>query len=435
MTRAAALAVAAFAMLAGAPARAADGAGVAGGATLAIVNADAETMGAAGRVANATILIDNGRIVALGADVAIPAGVRVLDAAGHPVTPGFVSSATQLGLVEVSSSEDTVDRSETSGRLGASFDVRYGLNFNSTLIPIARADGLTHGVVVPGSSAVAPFAGIGALLDTGGVSVAPERPGLAMFANLDSEGTSAAGRSRSAAWIVLRRALEEAREAQENSDERRNLGDALDAADIAALEPVLEGRMPLVIRARRESDIRNAVALGEDFDIRVIVYEGTEAWRAAELLAAHDVPVLLDPADNLPRRFDEIGARLDNPALLDAAGVTLGFYVSGIHTSHNVGLELRQRAGLAVANGLPRRAALSAVTSGAATIWGIAAHAGVLEVGRVADLVVWSGDPFEVTTAPVALLIDGHEASLDTRQKRLAQRYHPVARSHGSVDR
>lgn len=426
MMRATALVVAAFVTLAGgAPARAVDGAGVAGGATLAIVNADAQTMSAAGSVANATILIENGRIAALGADVALPAGVRVVDAGGHPVTPGFLSSATQLGLIEVSSSQDTVDRSESAGRLGASFDVRYGLNFNSTLIPIARADGLTHGVIVPGGSAVSPFAGVGALIDTGGASVAPERAGLAMFANLDSEGTSAAGRSRSAAWIVLRNALAEARAARGDSSGRRDLGAALDAADIAALERVLTGRMPLVIRARRESDIRNAVALGEDFDIRVIVYEGTEAWRAAELLAAHGVPVLLDPADNLPRRFDEIGARLDNAALLHVAGVPLGFYVSGIHTSHNAGLELRQRAGLAVANGLPRRAALAALTSGAARIWGVAAHAGVLETGRVADLVVWDGDPFEVTTAPVTVLLDGREVSLDTRQKQLAERYHP----------
>lgn len=224
---------------------------------------------------------------------------------------------------------------------------------------------------------------------------------------------------------MLRKALDEARTAREDGDERRDLGDALDAADFAALEPVLAGSMPLVIRARRESDIRNAVALSQEFDIRVIVYEGTEAWRAAELLAAHGVPVLLDPADNLPRRFDEIGARLDNAALLHAAGVPLGFYASGIHMSHNAGLELRQRVGLAVANGLPRRAALAAVTSGAARIWGVASHAGVLETGRVADLVVWDGDPFEVTTAPVMVLVDGREASLDTRQKQLAERYHP----------
>jgi imidazolonepropionase-like amidohydrolase len=398
---------------------------------IAIVNADLHTMAAAGRLQGATVLIRDGKIAAIGADVVVPAGAEVIDAAGGPVTPGLISSATQLGLVEVSSSADTVDRSGSGGRLGAAFDISRGLNFNSTLIPIARADGLTHGIVVPSDSAVAPFAGSGAVINVGTGSDLLERRAIGLFAAVSGETTSGSGQSRSAEWIVLRQALAAARDLPPagGGATALSLQDYLDRADLEALRPVLTGTVPLVLRVKRESDIRQAVALGEDFGIRVILYEATEAWRAGDLLAQHRVPVILDPTDNLPRRFDEIGARLDNAALLHRAGVPLGFFVGGINMSHNVGIELRQSAGIAVANGLPRDAALAAITSGAARIWGIDDHAGALAPGRTADLVIWSGDPLEVTSAPVAVLVDGRRVPLETRQTELRNRYHPHPRT------
>lgn len=402
-----------------------------GATAIAIVNADLHTMTSAGRIEGATVLVRDGRIVAIGAEVEVPGGAEVIDAAGQPVTPGLLSSATQLGLVEVSSSADTVDRSGSGGRLGAAFDISRGLNFNSTLIPIARADGLTHGIVVPSDSAVAPFSGSGAVINTGVGADLLERGGIGLFAAISGETTSGSGQSRSGEWIVLRQALAAARDLPPagKGAAALSLQDYLDRADLEALRPVLSGAMPLVLRVKRESDVRQAVALGEDFGIRVILYEAAEAWRAADLLAQHGVPVILDPTDNLPRRFDEIGARLDNAAILHRAGVPLGFFVGGINTSHNVGIELRLAAGIAVANGLPWEAALAAMTSGAARIWGIEEHAGALEPGRQADLVIWSGDPLEVTSAPVAVLIDGHRVPLETRQTKLRDRYHPYNRT------
>lgn len=399
------------------------------GGVIAIVNADLHTMSPAGRIASATLLVRDGRIAALGPDVDVPPGAEVIDAKGQPVTPGLISSATHLGLVEVSAAEDTVDQSESGGRLGAAFDISRGLNFNSTLIPIARADGLTHGIVVPADSAGAPFSGSAAVVNTGtGVDLL-ERTGIGMFAAVSGETASGSGQSRSAQWIVLRQALAAARDlpaGKQAAGAAQSLQDYLDRADLEALRPVLSGAMPLVIRTRRESDIRQAVQLGEDFGIRIVLMEANEAWRAADLLAARQVPVIIDPSDNLPRRFDEIGSRLENAAILHRAGVPLAFYVSQINMSHNVGIELRLLAGLAVANGLPREAALEAMSSGAARIWNLADHIGVLERGRNADLVVWSGDPLEVTTAPVAVLIDGERVSLATRQTQLRDRYHPA---------
>lgn len=400
--------------------------GPAAAETVAIVNADLYTMTEAGRIPGASVIVTDGRITGLGADIAVPEGARVIDSGGQPVTPGLIASATQVGLVEVSSSDDADDRSGAGGPLGAAFSVRHGLNPNSTLIPIARTDGLTHGIVIPGGSSAIPFEGSGVRIHLGGGPGLLEDAYTGQYASIHGGTTSAAGQSRSAQWIALRQALKAAAGMLKRKDSPTMSLDAFrERAELLALEPVLTRTAPLVLRVKRESDIREAVAIGEAFDIRVVVIGANEAWRVADLLAERGVPVILDPLENLPGRFDEIGSRQDNAALLHAAGVAIGFYASPLHLSHNAGLEMRQAAGIAVANGLPWDAALAAMTSVAARIWGMDGHAGSLEPGGPADLVVWSGDPLEVTTYPVAVLVHGEVASLDHRQKRLRDRYHP----------
>ena len=396
-------------------------------AITAITNADAHSMTPAGRMENATILLKDATILAIGPDIGVPDGARIIDAQGHTVTPGLIASATYLGLVEVGSSLDTDDRSASSEMLGASFDIRYGLNFNSVLIPVARADGLTHAVVMPSASSQTPFAGTGVLINTGIGDDLLERAGIAMFAGIDGPSSSQPGQSRSSEWIVLRRALARARALKRSGG---NSGPSLDAAlrraDLEALHPVLDRSVPLVIRTQRESDIREAVALALDFDIRVVLYQADEAWRVAELLAEHKVPVILDPMANLPRRFDNIGARLDAAAILHRAGVPLALHSWEFQMSHNAGQELRQAAGIGIANGLPWEAALEALTAGAARIWGVEDHIGALEAGMSADLVIWSGDPFEMTTRPLTVILDGQPVPLETRQTRLRDRYMPM---------
>jgi imidazolonepropionase-like amidohydrolase len=398
---------------------------------LAIVNAEAWTMAREGPIEGATILIDAGRIVAVGRELAVPPGTRVIDAEGRLVTPGLMSAATQLGLVEVSSAHDTVDTNAADSPLGAAFDIQYGLNHNSMLIPIARADGLSRALVFPRRAAEVPFMGQGAaivLIEGPGIL---ETPRAALFAAVGGATTGAADRSRSAEWRLLRNALDEAAHLRQHARSYRTAAgrdQLLNRIDLEALLPVLDGRVPLAIFTRRESDIRQAVQLADDYGVRLVLLGATEAWRAAELLAARRIPVVLDPLDNLPMSFDEIGARLDNAAILAAAGVKVAFYVSGIHMSHNVGSSLREGAGVAVANGLPWQTALAAMTVNAAQAWGIADRYGTLEPGREADLVIWDGDPLEPMSAPVVVLIRGKQVSLETRQSRLRDRYHPHGR-------
>ena len=397
--------------------------------TIVIVDALVHTVSGE-PVEGGTVLIQDGKIAAIGQDVDVPAGARVIEAGGRIVTPGLMNAGTQLGLVEVSSAEDTVDHRVGTGPLGAAFDVQYALNPNSTLLPIARADGLTRALAVPTSTAGAPFNGMAALLVLRESADLLVRPHAAMVATVGGwdASTEGIGGSRSAQWLLLRNALEEARHYREHRRDYRTAAgrdQLLNRLDIEALQPVITGDMPLAIAAARESDIREAVRLAGDYGVRVVVTGGAEAWRAADLLAERGVPVVLNPFDNLPRTFDAIGARLDNAAILVRAGVLVAFSVDGIHASHNAGSAIREAAGLAVANGLPWAEALRALTANPARIWGMDERYGTLQPGRDADLVIWSGDPLEPGTQALQVFVQGVAVSMETRQTKLRERYHP----------
>jgi imidazolonepropionase-like amidohydrolase len=255
-----------------------------------------------------------------------------------------------------------------------------------------------------------------------------DRAKAAMVVLTGGMAASQTGGSRAAQWLLLRNALEEARRYRALAVGRAGgpRDQLLNHLDAEALQPVVAGVTPLAIAASRESDIREAVALGADLGVKVIVVGGQEAWRAAPLLAAHKVPVVLNPFDDLPATFDEMGARLDNAALLQRAGVTIAFSAPGIHYSHDAGSAVREAAGLAVANGLDPEAALRALTINPARIWGIDDHYGTLSKGMDADLVIWDGDPLEPTSAPVLVMVRGQVVSLVTRQTKLRDRYAPA---------
>jgi hypothetical protein len=336
-----------------------------------------------------------------------------------------VSAATQLGLVEMLSAEETVDRQVKASPLGAAFDVQYALNPNSVLLRQARADGVTRALSFPAGAGNAPFAGQAALLQLGDGPDLLDRAKAAMFVQAGGAYAKDAGGSRSAQWILLRNALDEAKQYRAYPRPGPARDQLLNHVDADALQPVLEGKMPLAVMAQRESDIREAVKLGDAYELHVVVIGGAEAWRAADLLAARKVPVIVDPTANLPMSFDEIGARPDNAALLQRAGVRIAFYVPGntLMLSYNVGSAIREAAGLAVANGLPYVEALRAVTRNPAAIWGQQERYGSLAPGREADLVVWDGDPLQPGSAPLRVFVQGRQVNLATRQDALRDRY------------
>ncbi len=401
--------------------------------TIAIVHARAYTLTTAEPVVDATIVIRDGRIARVAAHGAVPAGARVVDAGGRTVTPGLFNSATQLGLTQVSSTDDTVDGAVKASPLGAAFDVQYALDGNGEPVRHARAEGVTRAIALPSGSGYAPFLGQGALIRLIPGEAILERPRALMAVSIGGSAAANAGGSRAATWQLLRNALDEARALQRSSGGRglAPRDQLLNHLDAQALLPVLDRRTPLLIQVDRESDIRQAIRLADEEGVRVIVCGGAEAWRVADALAAHRIAVILDPFANLPDNFDQLGARLDNAALLQRAGVLVAFALvdtfSGVYKTYNAGGVLREAAGLAVANGVPWIDALKAITLNPARIWGGDARFGTLAAGQDADLVIWEGDPLDVSGWPTAVYIAGRPVSLETHQTALLRRYRSAA--------
>jgi imidazolonepropionase-like amidohydrolase len=402
--------------------------------TLAITHAEAWTMEGAEPVKDATIVIENGRIVSVTAAGGVPSGATVIDARGKPVTPGLVNGATQIGLVEVAGSPDTRDDASTDERTPG-YDPGRALNGNSTLVSLARADGVTRALVYPSPSRNAPMSGepvFARLRD--GVDIL-DCGGVAVYAVIGGGAWERLG-ARAQQWTALRKLLGDTKRGAAPPTETGKKKDKRDGGGPGAGGPhggpdgtirdVVAGKLPLAIQTHRESDIRQAAALASDLGIKVIIVGGTEAWRAADVLAAAKVAVILDPQVNLPFNFDQLGARQDNAAILTKAGVRVAIGQAGgaIHANYNAGMGLREGAGIAVANGLPYIEALRAVTVNPLAIWG--RGGGTLSAGADADLVVWDGDPLEPSTNAMNVIVEGRQVSNRSRQDLLAERYKDV---------
>jgi imidazolonepropionase-like amidohydrolase len=250
------------------------------------------------------------------------------------------------------------------------------------------------------------------------------RPRIAMQAHLGR----VYGGSRAATFAKLREALSDARFYRDHKaafDRRESRDLAAHRLDLTALAPVLDRKIPLVVSADRVSDLLALIELARELKLTITVTGGAQAYRVARALADAEIPVIVQPSHNLPGSFDSIGARLDNAALLHAAGVKVGIGVlGGPHNLRNVS----QEAGIAVANGLDREVALSAVTLHIARAYGMEADYGTVEKGKVANLVVWDADPFELSSFPAAVYIRGRKIPMTTRQTELRDRYRDLSR-------
>ena len=421
----AACALAAIALAEPPPSLPAQTAGSAG--RIAVVHARAYLTPGENPVDDATILIEAGKVRASGAGLAVPAGFQLIDARGSIVTPGLMNSNSRLALTEDENADNT-DSGVSSGPFGEAFDPTPALNANTTVIPIVRANGLTRAAVLPTGSAAPPFSGEADLLALREGPDILEKSKAAVVARIGGMLVPASGGSRAAQWLLLRGALDAAaRNGKPDASSPPALAGyaGVTPVNLAALKPVLDGQVPLVLEASRESDLRQAVALVDDYRIRLILLGAEEGWRVAPLLASHHIAVVVNPFTDSPTSWDQIGARLDNAAILDRAGVRVSFEGAFVGVTFNAGMATREGAGLAVANGMPWNHALRAITSDAAQTWGIADRYGTLQPGMDADLVIWDGDPLEPITNPTLVMVQGRVVSLDNRQRMLERRYAP----------
>jgi imidazolonepropionase-like amidohydrolase len=368
-----------------------------------------------------TVLLRDGRIVAVGTAIAVPPDAIRIDATGRWVTPGLIQTATTLGLhlLDVGGQNETREDS-LEGPLKPAFNVADAIDPAALPISGARLQGITSNLAIPTTGLIP---GQGALYDLQGERVESllVRSPAVMVIDFSQGGKPAAGGSRAGILKQLRRVLRDALEYDRRRDDFRRAEMqplAAPAEDLEALRPVLRGELPVLAIANRRSDIENALRLAREFNLRLLLWQAAEAWQLAGELARSKVPVVVEPLTDIPS-FDQPAPRLDNATLLRAAGVSVVIGQRDDAQHRN----LRFAAGNAVRNGLPWTEALRAVTLAPAEAAGVADRYGSLERGKIANLVVWSGDPFEFSTRAEHVFIRGRAVPQVSRQTELRERY------------
>jgi hypothetical protein len=401
---------------------------LAGAQDLLIRGARVHTAAEARTLEKADVLVQGGRIAAVGAGLAAPAGATVVEAKGRPLTPGLFGGVTQVGLEEVNQEPSTYD-AELKFEAPAwqhmwrpEFDVTPAFNSRSIVLGVMRIEGVTWGTIAP-LAAESLVMGQGSAVTLDGRFDAALPGSRTLFVNWGSAAHDASGGSRAAQYMLFDQAIREVREPGTSGDAALLLPEGR-----AALKSYLAGGR-VVFQVERASDIRAVLRFATARGMKPVIAGGAEAWVVARELADAGVPVILDPLENLPNDFDQLGARFDNAKLLHDAGVKIAFSQSdSFHLRKN-----RQLAGNAVAHGLPWEAALAAITAAPADIFGQGGTRGRIAPGQAADLVLWSGDPLEVTTVAEQVWIAGNAVTMRSRQTELRDRYLERLRS-GATD-
>jgi len=377
-------------------------------------------------IPNATVVFRDGRVVAAGANVAVPAGARVIDAHGKWVAAGIVAGFTSEGIVDGEGIEETYDGAAGKSVFNAAIDVSTAINPTNQSIAVDRSWGVTRAVVSPEANN-SVFAGQGAVIDTGADDAPVTKARAFQYAELGEDGASHVG-SRPASYVMLHDALAAAKSSASQGAATENA--LITRADAAALLPVVEGRMPLVVHVERASDILQVLSLKQTYpNLKLVLLGAAEGWMVAPKIAAAHVPVIAGALADLPGAFERTAATESNVGRMEKAGVTVA--ISSVDVSTMGGQRnLRQYAGNLVGisrvpgmAGLDWGAAFATISSGPATVLGLDNEIGSLRPGRRADVVIWDGDPLELSSAPVAVWIDGVAQPMTSRQTRLRDRY------------
>lgn len=400
--------------------------------TVAITNAKIVIGDGSGPAEGGTVVIRDGRVVAAGAGVAVPAGTRIVDAGGRWVTPGIFAGFTRMGIVEIDAVDGTNDTAGGTSPFNAALDVTPAVNPKSSPLAINRLEGVTRAVVAPDNSKGSIFAGQGAIIDLGADMGTVARPRAFQFMEYGEAGARAAGGSRPAAYAMFRNALFEVRDYVRSPASFNDRGkDALlTRADAEALVPVVQGRVPLLVHVERASDIQTVLGLKREIPgLRLVLVGASEGWTVAREIAAAGVPVIASALVDLPESFEQLAATQSNIGRMKAAGVLVGIGTINQDEARQARWE-KQFAGNLVAlgripgaSGLDWGEAFATITSRPAEALGMGDEFGSLKPGRRGDVVIWDGDPLEIGTSAVSVFIDGVEQPMTSRQTRLRDRY------------
>jgi imidazolonepropionase-like amidohydrolase len=394
-----------------------------------------------------TIVIRGGKIAAVGRNVSIPAGARVINAQGMWVYPGFIDSGTTIGLTEIGQVPATVDVNEL-GDFNPQLRAITAVHPASEIIPVTRVNGITTVLTTPRGGILS---GQAALINLDGwtweemlvkapVGIYFNFPSIISGRFFDPEtlqprerSFQEARRQRDERLQRVKQLLEDARayaKAKRAAEMGVPGGNAADGSGtlrpflinpvLESLVPVVEGTVPLIVAANEERDIRAAVEFAEEQKVKIILSGGLEAPRVAQLLKEKNIPVLFGPVLSLPRREDDpYDSVFTAPKQLFDAGVKFAFLTNDAANVRN----LPYHAAMAVAFGLPREEAVKALTIYPAEIFGVADRLGSIEVGKIANLVVWDGDPLEIRSQVRYLFINGKPVPLTSKHTQLYERY------------
>ena len=374
-----------------------------------------------------TVVIRDGNVVAAGNGVAVPAGARTIDASGKWVTPGIFAGFTRLGLSEVDAVNGTNDKSGGRSGFSAAIDIAPAIDPFRSPFAVNRAAGVTRAVVAP-EPADSIFAGHGAVADLGADSDAITKARAFQFAVFGEDGASKSGGSRAGTHLHFRAML---REAQDYAAGRGTFDDdLLKAEDAKALLSVLRGETRLLVHVEGANDMLRLIELKREFpSVKMVFVGATEGWRVAAQLAQAGIPVIASALNDLPASFEMLGATQSNIGRMKDAGVKVAIGMINDRDSHQLRYSTQYAGNLVSlervpgATGLSWDEAFAAVSSVPADIIGVGDRYGSLKAGKAADVVVWDGDPLELSSAPVAVIIDGVEQPLTNRQARLRDRY------------
>jgi imidazolonepropionase-like amidohydrolase len=404
-------------------------------------NATVHTMAGA-EIQNGSVVVRNGRIIGVGKNLSVPKDLKVIDGKGMQVYPGMIDAATQVGLIEINSIRESEDVTEL-GKFNPQLVALTAVNPSSEHIPVTRVNGITTVAATPEGSLIGgqvslihldgwttdemglkPHAGLQLRFPTIAL------PGGRGGGNIDADPSSPFAAARS--YTTLKQAYDkEVAELSEFFENARRYKLAKDAKapgfkpDLRfdAMIPVIEGREPVLVEARRERDIRDAIAFADKQKIKIILLDPVEAYKITKEIKDHNIPVILGPSLSLPLTEDgDYDEAYKTPLTLQKAGIEFCFAtLSG--GANLASRNLPYQAGQAVAFGLPKEEAMKAVTKNAADIWGVGDQIGTVEEGKWADLVVTDGDPLEAQTQIKLLFIKGKPVDLNNKQKDLYEKY------------
>ena len=369
------------------------------------------------RIPRGTVVIQNGRIAAVGANVTVPSDAQVIDANGLFVYPGIIDAGTQLGLTEITEQggPGPTDLHEL-GDFNPHDDALTAVNPFSEIIGTTRVNGVTTAITSPNGNQIS---GQAALIDLTGwtpreMAELP-RAGMVMTyprVNAGRRGGGGGGfgqnpdqaqeRAQNEAR-ALRNYLADAKayaevHARTDSTNRPDVNLAMEA-----MMPVMTGQSPAIFDVETADQIRGVLSLADSFGLKVVLRGASYAWELADTLAARHIPVIVGPTTELPGPMDPYDMIYANPGALVRAGVLIAFQTNSASDSRNVAYN----AALATAYGLDPEEAIRALTINAARIFGVQDRLGSIEAGKVANLIVTTGDPLDVRTTMRYVFIRG----------------------------